>query len=65
MEQEQQGIFSGVNDIENCKSIDSKVDTLQNQITSLKRDLEYTLYNLDISNMNKSLQSMIQQNEQQ
>lgn len=51
--------FSGVSTVERFNTTDEKLECLQTQITSLKRDLEYILYNIDTINLSKRLQNII------
>lgn len=51
--------FSSVSTIEQYEQINEQILSLQTQITSLKRDLEYLLYNIDTQNLSKRLQQAI------
>lgn len=51
--------FSGVSTVERFETLEEKVECLQTQLTSLKRDLEYMLYNIDTVNFSKNLQKII------
>lgn len=57
-------MFSGVSTVDRFENSDEKVECLQTQVTSLKRDLEYLLYNIDTGNFSKRLQNVIASLEQ-